>query len=60
VDEACAAGVDDLGADAGHRVLRVTRKGNRKAKIPLTPATGAALDAYLADRAQRAGLGSAA
>src|SRR5438045_554032 len=30
VDEACAAGVADLGADAGHRVLRVTRKGARK------------------------------
>ncbi len=56
VDEACAADVPDLGADAGHRVLRVTRKGARKAKVPLTPATGAALDAYLADRARRAGL----
>jgi integrase/recombinase XerD len=50
----------DLGADAGHRVLRVTRKGARKAKVPLTPATVAALDAYLADRATRAGLGGAA
>ena len=58
VDEACAADVADLGADAGHRVLRVTRKGARKAKVPLTPATAAALDAYLADRARRAGLGS--
>ncbi len=60
VDEACAADVADLGADAGHRVLRVTRKGARKAKVPLTPATAAALDAYLADRAARAGLDSAA
>jgi integrase/recombinase XerD len=60
VDEACAADVTDLGADAGHRVLRVTRKGARKAKIPLTPATGAALDAYLADGACRAGLDCAA
>jgi integrase/recombinase XerD len=56
VDEACAAGVADLGADAGHRVLRVTRKGARKAKVPLTPATVAAIDTYLADRARRAGL----
>jgi len=32
-------------------VLRVVRKGARKAKIPLTPATVAALEAYLADRA---------
>jgi integrase len=53
VDEACAA---DLGADAGHRVLRVTRKGARKAQVPLTPATSAALDAYLAARAERVGL----
>ena len=56
VDEACAADITDLGEDCGHRVLRVVRKGARKAKIPLTPATVAALDAYLADRAQRAGL----
>ena len=56
VDEACAADVADLGIDAGHRVLRVMRKGARQAKIPLNPATVAALDAYLADRARRAGL----
>ena len=57
VDEACAADIADLGEDSGHRVLRVVRKGARKAKIPLTPATVAALEAYLADRAQRAGAG---
>jgi len=50
VDEACAADVADLGEDSGHRVLRVVRKGARKAKIPLTPTTVAALEAYLADR----------
>src|SRR5690349_16992523 len=55
VDEACAANIADVGEDSGHRVLRVVRKGARKAKIPLTPATMAALEAYLADRAQRAG-----
>lgn len=54
VDEACAADVADLGEDSGHRVLR---KGGRRAKIPLTPATVAALDAYLAARAERAGAG---
>jgi integrase/recombinase XerD len=57
VDEACAADVTDLGEDSGHRVLRVVRKGARKAKIPLTPATVAALDAYLAARAAQAGVG---
>jgi integrase/recombinase XerD len=48
-------GVADLGEDSGHRVLRVVRKGARKAKIPLTPATVAALDSYLAAWAERAG-----
>ena len=56
VDEACAADVANLGADAGHRVLRVMRKGGRRARVPLTPASAAALDAYLTDRARRAGL----
>ena len=62
VDEACTADVTDLGEDSGHRVLPVVRKGARKAKIPLTPATVAALDAYLADRAggQSPGQGGAA
>ncbi|MGH3223048.1 MAG: tyrosine-type recombinase/integrase [Streptosporangiaceae bacterium] len=57
VDEACAADITDLVEDSGHRVLRVVRKGGRKAKIPLTPATVAALDAYMAVRAARAGVG---
>lgn len=56
VGELCAADVDDLGMDKGHRVLTVLGKGNRKVKIPLTPATCADLNAYLADRAGRAGL----
>ena len=55
-DEVCAADLADLGDDRGHRVLTVLGKGNRKAKIPLTPGTCGALDAYLADRADRAGL----
>jgi integrase/recombinase XerD len=38
---------------AGHADLG---DGNREVKVPLIPATGAALDAYLADRAKRAGL----
>ena len=51
VDEACAADVADLGKDSGHRVLRVVRKGARKAKIPLTPATVTALEACPGRRA---------
>jgi integrase/recombinase XerD len=57
VDEVCAADIADLGEDSGHRVLRVVRKGARKAKVPLTPATTAALEAYLAARARQAGVG---
>jgi len=58
VDEACAADIANLGEDSGHRVLRVTRKGARKAKVPLTPATTAALEAYLAGRAALTGVAS--
>jgi integrase/recombinase XerD len=50
VDAACAADIADLGEDSGHRVLHVVRKAARKAKVTLTPATVAALEAYLARR----------
>ncbi|MFC4000896.1 tyrosine-type recombinase/integrase [Prauserella oleivorans] len=55
IDELVAAGVADLGQDRGHRVLTIVRKGNRKTKIPLAPATWDALEAYLTARAQAAG-----
>jgi integrase/recombinase XerD len=44
------------GTTRGHRVLAVRRKRNRRARIPLTPATWTALEVYLVDRAHRAGL----
>jgi site-specific recombinase XerD len=50
VDELAAADVADLGHDRGHRVLAVVRKGGRRATVAIPPATGAALDAYLATR----------
>jgi site-specific recombinase XerD len=53
VDELAAADTTDLGYDRGHRVLTVTRKGGRRATVVLPPATAAAMDAYLADRARR-------
>lgn len=56
-DELLAADIADLTQDKGHRVLAVTRKGGRKARLPLAPATWDALEAYLADRATTAGLG---
>ena len=54
VDEACAADIADLSKDSGHRVLRVVRKGARKAKIPLTPGHRGGARCVLAARAQRA------
>jgi integrase/recombinase XerD len=56
VDELCQADVADLGHDKGHRVLTVARKGHRRARMPLAPSTWDALEAYLVDRAHRAGL----
>jgi len=50
VDELAAADVADLSHDRGHRVLTVVRKGGRRATLPIPPATGAALDVYLASR----------
>ena len=40
VDEACAADVTDLGADAGHRVLRVTPQGRPESENPAGPGHG--------------------
>ncbi len=42
--EACAADIDDLGEEHGHRVLRVTGKGGRVVLTPLPPAVGRAID----------------
>lgn len=57
VDELLGADVADLSADRGHRVLGIVGKGNRKARVPLAPATWAALEDYLTERAEQAGLG---
>ena len=56
VDELVGADLSDLGYDRGDRVLHVTRKGARRARVPLAPATVAALKAYLAARAAAAGI----
>jgi site-specific recombinase XerD len=56
VDEVTSADVADLGMERGHRVVRVIRKGGGKARLPLPPATWAALERYLTDRARRAGI----
>lgn len=47
IGEALGATTADLGHDAGHRVLMVTRKGGKRAKVALAPAAVAALEIYL-------------
>ena len=50
IGEALAADVTDIGTDAGHRVLRITRKGGKRARVVLPAAAVRALEAYLAGR----------
>jgi site-specific recombinase XerD len=42
--------VEDLGHDQGHRTLNVRLKGGRRKKKAVPPATGHAIDLYLAGR----------
>jgi integrase len=48
--EACAANVDDLGEEHGHRVLRVVGKGTKVVLVPLPPAVGRAIDRAVGER----------
>ena len=57
VDEACAADVTDLGSRCRAPGAAGDPQGRPESRIPLTPATAAALDAYLADRTRRGGPG---
>lgn len=50
VSEALGADVEDLGAERGHRTLTILGKGGRRAVVAIAPATGAAIDDYLAGR----------
>jgi site-specific recombinase XerD len=50
IAEALGADASDLDVERGHRVLRITRKGGKKATIPLAPRTSEAIDAYLGSR----------
>ena len=50
IGEALAADVTDLGTERGHRVLRIIRKGYRRATVVLAPVTARALHDYLAGR----------
>jgi site-specific recombinase XerD len=50
ISETLGADVTDLGTERGHRVLRITRKGGKKATIPLAPRTAEAVESYVGDR----------
>lgn len=50
ISEALNADIHDHGHDHGHRVLKVTRKGGKTARVALAPPVVRALDDYLAGR----------
>ncbi|WP_374215828.1 tyrosine-type recombinase/integrase [Frankia sp. AiPs1] len=50
VGEVLATDVVDLDTERGHRVLRIIRKGGKRATVPLAPSVVNALDTYLARR----------
>jgi integrase/recombinase XerD len=50
ISEVLDADVDDLTTERGHRVLLITRKGGKKATVPMAPRTAEAVDAYVGDR----------
>ena len=47
----CNADLKDLGVEQGHQILTVTNKGGKRYKSVVTPATMAAIQTYLAERA---------
>ena len=48
--EACAADIDDVGEEHGHRVLRVVGKGSKVVLVPLPPAVGRAIERAIDER----------
>jgi hypothetical protein len=52
VSEACAANIEDLGVERGHRTLRIVGKGNKPAVIPLVPRTARTIDLAIGERSQ--------
>ena len=50
ISEVPDADVDDLTTERGHRVLLITRKGGRKATIPMARRTAEAVDSYVGER----------
>ncbi len=50
VTEALGVSVTDLDTEHGHQVLRITRKGGKRATVPLAPRVAAAVDELIGDR----------
>jgi integrase/recombinase XerD len=50
VSEACAANIEDLGFERGHRTLQIIGKGNKPAGIPLVPRTARTIDLAVGER----------
>ncbi|WP_433134011.1 tyrosine-type recombinase/integrase [Micromonospora sp. CA-240977] len=56
VGELISLDLSDLGAERGHRSVRFVGKGGKQRRRALTPGTGYAVDAYLAQRAAATGV----
>jgi integrase/recombinase XerD len=52
VSEATGADIESLGTERGHRTLAITRKGGKKAVIPLAPRTARAIDLTIGERCE--------
>ncbi len=52
VSEATGADIEALGTERGHRTLAITRKGGKKAVIPLAPRTARATDLTIGERCE--------
>jgi integrase len=50
VSEATGANIEALGAERGHRILVVTRKGGKVVTVPLAPRTARAIDPAIGER----------
>jgi integrase len=50
VREACETNVEDLAVERGHRILRITGKGNKPSTIPLVPRTARTIDLAVGER----------
>jgi len=50
VSEACETNVEDLAVERGHRILRITGKGNKPATNPLVPRTARTVDLAVGER----------